>query len=236
MKNKIKQIGFSIAALSIVSTSSYALFGVGDVVHDPIQTAKAVAEYAEQAKRWTSTVQNYRNELLAKTGVRDVISFQREMSDLMDFMDHYSLDFMDLSNDIVDRPRSQVGQYAKHLFDQYNLFDDCQYDYLSDDQKRICKNQMVRNVQEIATYQHTTQKLKSISSKLSELARKRERSQDIKESEDISNAIQMQIAQLQIIKTQVDLMEAQNRSKARVDQRQIVQLRKQRQNNVDFSY
>ena len=224
MTHTLKKIGISIAAVSVMTTSSFALFGVGDIVFDPTQTAQAIAEYAKQAERWSYTIQNYRDELLAKTGIRDIISFQQEMQQLMEFMDNYSLDFMDLTNDIVDHPRSQIGAYAKHLFDQYNLFDDCNYDYMNADQKRICKSEMVRNVQEIATYQHTTQKLKTIMENLKQLSDKRAHSEDIKQSADIANAIQMQLAQLEIIKTQVEMMEAQNRSKARVDQRQSEQI------------
>ncbi len=224
MKHTLKKITVSIAAVSVMSTQSFALFGVGDIVFDPTQTAKAVAEYAKQAERWTRTVQNYRDELLAKTGIRDIISFQQEMQQLMEFMDNYSLDFMDLTNDIVDNPKSQIGQYAKRLFEQYNLFDDCNYDYMNDDQKRICKSEMVRNVQEIATYQHTTQKLKRIMDNLKTLSNKRTSSEDVKQSADIANAIQMQLAQLEIIKTQVEMMEAQNRAKERISQRQAEQI------------
>ena len=54
------------------------------------------------------------------------------------------------------------------------------------DQKRICKSDMVRNVQEIATYQHTTQKLKTIMENLKQLSDKRAHSEDIKQSTDIA--------------------------------------------------
>jgi len=223
----MKQIGLSIVAVSILSTSNYA---TGIPVVDVAHIAETAAGWAAEAKRWIDTVKNYKSELLAKTGIRDIISFQQEMQQLMDFMDNYSLDFMDLTNDIVDNPRSQIGQYAKRLFEQYNLFDDCAYDYMSNDQKRICKSEMVRNVQEIATYQHTTQKIKRIMENLKSLSNKRIDSEDVKQSADIGNAIQMQLAQLEIIKTQIGMMESQNRSKERVDHKQLMQLSKQRQN------
>ncbi len=232
MKTTLKKITISIAAVSVMSTQSFAIFGVGDIVFDPVQTAKAVAEYGEQALRWKKTIINYQDELLAKTGIRDIISFKQEMGQLMEFMDNYSLDFMDLTNDIIDNPKSQIGQYAKRLFDQYNLFDDCNYDYMNQDQKRICKSGMVRNVQEIATYQHTTQKLKKIMENLKSLSDKRAQSKDVKQSADVANAMQMQLAQLEIIKTQVEMMEAQNRSKERVDHRQSEQIYKSKQNKL----
>jgi len=227
MKNTIKKFTLSLAAVSMINTTAFGFFGGFD-------GSSTLIEQLAQTKQLIDQTTSMSNQLIASTGIRNIISFRQEMGDLMEFMDNYSLDFMDLTNDIVDNPRSQVGQYAKRLFEQFNLFDDCQFDYMNNDQKRICKSQMVRNVQEISTYQHTNQKLKRISEKLSELSNKRTSSEDVKQTADIANAIQMQIAQLQIIKAQVDLMESQNRAKRRVDQRQIEQLRKQRQNKTDF--
>jgi len=222
MTHTLKKIGISIAAVSVMATSSFAIFGFGGA--GVATEATQIAGWVAEAERWRIHLQKIKKEIALKSGIRDIISFQQEMQQLMEFMDNYSLDFMDLTNDIVDHPRSQIGAYAKRLFDQYNLFDDCNYDYMNDNQKRICKSEMVRNVQEIATYQHTTQKLKRIMQNLKRLSNKRVRSKDVKQSADIANAIQMQLAQLEIIKTQVEMMEAQNRSKARVDQRQSEQI------------
>ncbi len=41
-----------------------AIFGVGDIVFDPTAVAKQVAEYAEQAKRWQATAEQYRMQLI----------------------------------------------------------------------------------------------------------------------------------------------------------------------------
>lgn len=213
---------FTVAFLS--TNTAYALFGGSD-------GSSTLAEQLVQTKELVDQTQSMSNQLIAQTGIRDILSFQRDIQDLTDFMDSYSLDFMDLSNDIIDQPKSQLGQYAKNLFNKYQLFDDCNYDYMSTDQKRICKGQMVRNVQEIATYQMTTNKLKSISQKLTDLSEQRTDSNDVKSSQDISNAIQSQIAQLQLIQTQLDMMESQNRAKERIDKRQKEQLYKQNRNN-----
>jgi len=228
MKTTLKKITISIATVSVLSTQSFALLGVGDVVFDPSVFGKAVI----QINKLKDQIDIAKDKLATVTGVRDIISFQQEMGQLMEFMDNYSLDFMDLTNDIIDNPKSQIGQYAKRLFDQYNLFDDCNYDYMNQDQKRICKSGMVRNVQEIATYQHTTQKLKKIMENLKSLSDKRAQSKDVKQSADVANAMQMQLAQLEIIKTQVEMMEAQNRSKERVDHRQSEQIYKSKQNKL----
>jgi len=220
----LKKLTISIASIIVLTTNSYG--GFFDFDPDGARWSEQLlqtAELVEQTKKQA-------DQLLAQTGIRNIISFKEEMQQLMDFMDKYSLDFMDLTNDIIDHPKSKIGAYAKKLFEHYNLFDDCNYDYMNKDQKRICKSEMVRNVQEIATYQHTTQKLKKILNNLKKLSNKRQKSKDVKEAADISNAIQMQLAQLEIIKTQVEMMESQNRAKARIDKRQAQQIRKSKQN------
>ncbi len=243
MKNIMKKIGLSIAAVSILSTSSHAIFGVGDIVFDPVQTAKAVAEYAEQGKRWVEEINHYKSqieayekELLAATEIRDSVQFMKDIQEFNDFTKNYSLDFLDLKDDILGNPKSQVGQHAKQLFDKYQLFDDCKYDYMNDSQQKICENQMVRSVQEIATYQAYKDNLSSVSTKLGDLSQKLANSKDIKESQDIQNAIQMELAQLQVAKAQVELMDTQNKSLEQIEKRQKQQLYKQSRNvHIDHS-
>lgn len=230
----MKKIGLSIATVSILATSSHALFGVGDVVFDPVQTGKAVIEYAEQAKRWSEEIIHYKDqieayekELLAATEIRDSVQFMKDIQEFNNFTQNYSLDFLDLKDDILGNPSSQVGEYAKELFDKYEIFDDCNYEYMNDKQKEICKNDMVRSVQEVATYQAYKDKLSSSSTKLGDLSQKLANSKDIKESQDIQNAIQMELAQLEVAKAQVELMDTQNKSLERIEKRQKQQLYKQ---------
>ena len=64
MKTTIKKLGLSAAvATLLMTTQSFALFGVGDIVYDPVQTAKAVIEYDKQYKRWVKTLDHYRKEV-----------------------------------------------------------------------------------------------------------------------------------------------------------------------------
>lgn len=226
MKHTLKNITVSIAAVSVMSTQSFGVSIFGTSVDEAtlemqiVQNAEQVLQTAEMIKH----TENLIKQVKAQTGIRDILAFREEMINLHKILKEYSVDFMDLTNDIVDHPRSQLGLYAKRLFERYNLFDDCNYDYMSDDEKRICKSEMVRNVQEIATYQYTTQRIKDIAANIKKLVQKRNASKDIKNSQDIANAIQGQIAQLELIKIQIEMMEAQNRAKERVDRRQAEQI------------
>ena len=237
MKN-LKKIAVSIVTVSIMATQSFAIFGVGDIVFDPVQTAKAVAEYAKKAQRWAKEINHYKSqlkayekELLSATKIRDSVQFMKDINEFNKFTKNYSVDFLDLKDDILGNPKSQVGQYAKQLFDKYQVFDDCNEEYMNDNQKKICKNEMLRNVQEVATYQAYKDNLSSVSTKLGDLSQKLANSKDIKESQDIQNAINMEMAQLQVAKAQVELMDGQNKSLAAIEQRQKEQMYKQNRTN-----
>ena len=78
-------------------------------------------------------------------------------------------------------------------------------------------------------------KNKPISNNIDGLTKKLATSKDIKESQDINNAIQLQVAQLEITKTQVELMNEQSRALDDVERRQKEQLLKQNQGkSADF--
>ena len=232
---KIIKTWLLIAVVLLLTSSSSAVSIMGTSIDEATLPAQMLqlTELATTARNMISQVKQQVKTVLSQTGIRDVMAFKREMEDLHSFLQKYSLDFMDLTDDIINNPKSLVGEHAKRLFDKYMLFDDCNYDYMNSDQKRICKSKMIRNVQEIATYQETTKNIKKIASKLKDLSRLRTKSKDIKESSDISNSIQMQIAQLQLIKTQLDMMESQNKSRERVEQGQMEQIRAQKRNYTE---
>jgi len=224
--NKLKKITISIVTIAMLSTSAHSGW-VG---------SSTLAEQLVQIKKLIDQIDIMKDQLSASTKVRDIISFKKEMKTLITYMDKYSIDMMNLEGDIINSPRSQVGLYAKQLFNKYNVFDDCNYKYLNNLQKKNCKSKMIRNVQEIATYQKTTESLQAISSNLEDLSEKRLKSKDLKQSADIANAIQMEIAKIQVIKTQVDLMESQNRSRERVERRQAEQIKQSKVGKVPSIY
>jgi len=233
----MKKLLTLITIISLLTTQINAISFLGVSVDEatfPAQMLQLTEEAATAASMVTQVEEQIKN-VLSQTGIREIMAFKREMEDLHAFLKNYSLDFMDLTDDIINNPKSLVGKHAKKLFDKYMLFDDCNYDYMNSDQKRICKSKMIKNVQEIATYQETTKQIKKVASKLKDLSKLRAKSKDVKQSADISNSIQMQVAQLQLIKIQLDMMESQNKSRERVDRRQKEQMMKEkRKNNSSF--
>ena len=204
------------------------------------QNVKTVAEYAEQAKRWVDTANHYQSQLKAyndqlvsQTGVRNSVSFIQDINDFNKFSKSYSKDFLSLDNSM--NSNGPIGIKAKELFTKYNLYNDCEVNHLTSKEQEVCKGKMERKVRDIAAYQEYSNNLDGISTNIDGLTKKLATSKDIKESQDINNAIQLQVAQLEITKTQVELMNEQSRTLDDVEKRQKEQLLKQNQGkSADF--
>ena len=194
------------------------------------QNMKTIAEYAEQANRWKETleqykkqVQNFEDELIAKTGLRSSVQFVQDVNDFYEFSKNYKEDFMKLGTDLLN-PSSIISIKAKSLYDKYNLANNCESDLLSPKEKEICVNKIGKNVKEIAVYEQFNKQIDTIGTNVANLSQKLASSNDIKESADIGNAIGIQMAQLEITKTQVNLMNSQNIRVAAIEEEQAKQL------------
>jgi len=229
-----------------VALSSSLLFGGGIPVIDAVanaqamaQNVKTIAEWAKEAERWVNTVNHYqsqldayKNQLLSATEIRNSVQFIKDLESFHNFAKNYKDDYLSLTNDILNS-NSPIGIKAKELFNRYNIYDDCENTYFSSQEKNICKNKMTRRVQEVATYQQYSSTLSDLGNDLSDLSYKLANSTDIKESQDINNAIQLKVAQLELTKTQVQLMQEQNKGLDLIEEKQKAQLVKQRLNNED---
>jgi type IV secretion system protein VirB5 len=73
-----------------------------------------------------------------------------------------------------------------------------------------------REVTQIATVQETKKMVDTSAENLEKLSKRVSSSQDIKDSQDIANAINMEMAQMQIIQMKIDMMEKNNQAMGQV--------------------
>lgn len=206
------------------------------------QNIKTIAEYGEQAMRWEKTITQYKSQLTAyqdelatKIGVRDSVSFFKDLDDFKKYAGKYDDDYFKLGKDMLGS-NTMIGYKTKSLFDKYHLFDKCSYDHLAEIEKTNCQNKMVRRVNEVAVYQDYNTHLNTVSSKISDLSTKLTNSADIKESTDIGNALNAQVAQFEITKTKLALMNEQNKRLDEIEKEQrLEQIASNRGKHPDLS-
>ena len=190
------------------------------------QNIKEIKEWAEEAKRWGETASHYSNqltayekELVSKTGIRDSVQFMKDLDRLKKYSESYGDDYLDLAKAMAN-PKSRVGNQARNLFEKYNVFDRCENQIYKDWEKENCKMKLQREVTQIATVQETKKMVDTSAENLEKLSQRVSSSQDIKDSQDIANAINMEMAQMQIIQMKIDMMEKNNQAMARAEEEQ----------------
>ena len=219
--------------------STQLLFSAGIPVIDAAaltqsmtQNIKTIEEWAKEAERWSTTVTQYKDELkayetelLSKTGIRDSVQFVKDLNKLQEYAKAYGDDYLDLARAFAN-PNSRVGSQARNLFDKYNIFDACDNKIYQEWEKTNCENKLKREVTQIATVQESNAMVQKSASNLEDLSKKISDTKDIKESQDIANAINMELAQLQIVSMKMDMMTKQNEAQARAEEEQKLRLYK----------
>ena len=186
------------------------------------QNIKEIAEWAEYAERWSETASHYSNqltayekELVSKTGIRDSVQFMKDLDRLKKYSESYGDDYLDLAKAMAN-PKSRVGNQARNLFEKYNVFDRCENQIYKDWEKENCKMKLQREVTQIATVQESNIMVAKTAENLEALTKKAANTQDIKDSQDIANAINIEMAQLQVVSMKMDMLEKQNVAQEKV--------------------
>ncbi|MCG3717715.1 type IV secretion system protein [Aliarcobacter butzleri] len=218
--------------ISVVLSTNF-MFSAGIPVIDAVSNAQAlaqniktIAEWAKEAERWVDTTKHfssqltaYENELLSKTGIRDSVSFVKDLNKLQEYSKVYGDDYLELGVALTNK-NSVIGRKANQLFDKYNIFDECKNEIYKDWEKEACQNKLTREVETIATVQETKKIVDKSSQNLEDLSKKISNTRDIKESSDVANAINMEIAQMQIVQMKMDMLSKQNEAQEKAEEEQ----------------
>ena len=206
--------------LSLVAVLSMpVLVQAGIPVVDPaaagqrqMSMLQTVQQWAKEAKQWTDTVSHYKNELKAyadqlasQTGIRDVQAFIGEAHSLYGEINGLKSEFTPVI-DLVSGGKNALSANAKSLFEKYNLFDRCKN--LRQGEITSCEANIVSTVESMSFLDSFESNVNSKLKTIDKLAKRMAKSQDVKESQDLKNAMDVQLAALQSQKVQLDLFNA----------------------------
>jgi len=210
----------------LVTSSGYTLPVIDTA--QVTESALTAVRWIDQGLTWKREIDQWQKKMKALRDFRLDENILNKFTELNNLLGEYGLDMGDLD---LNNPKSEIGVYAKQLFDSYSIFDDCAYSYMSSNQKKICKNRMVRNVQEIATMTKMSNSVTELVSKLNTLNDKLAHAEDIKSSQDISAGIKATIASMSVLKTQYEIMVIKNKAMEKLEQRQTEQIQAQKRGN-----
>ena len=226
--------------LSLVAVLSMpVLVQAGIPVVDPaaagqrqMSMLQTVQQWAKEAKQWTDTVSHYKNELKAyadqlasQTGIRDVQAFIGEAHSLYGEINGLKSEFTPVI-DLVSGGKNALSANAKSLFEKYNLFDRCKN--LRQGEITSCEANIVSTVESMSFLDSFES---NVNSKLKTIDKLAKRMGNVKESQDLKNAMDVQLAALQSQKVQLDLFNARQTEYRRLMNEQQKQLASQRRLN-----
>lgn len=226
---------------------SASLFGSGIPVVDAaanaqmaMQNLKQIAEWAKEANRWIETAAHYKNQLDAyakqlasQSGIRNTIAFIKQVKDI--YSEAKNTPLMGLKNTTTSDANGGLNSKAKELMNKFMV-----YDYCSDisivEKQNICKSQREATFEEAVFYAERSEAISDRSKIINQLANKLKGSKDIKESADIGNAIQTQVALLEAEKTQIELYRlSREKQKELLQEQKRQEYLKREATAVDFS-
>lgn len=188
----------------------------GTIVHDPQnklqiinQIRQAAAHYKRELAHWEQTVGHFKEQnkmmkeqLSSNTGERDIGDLDKELSDLTKELKGIEK-HRDLLNNLLRSPDPEQNNEANRILEKYRMFDICK-EKGSRKLDNICKEEILNKAGTIEAGEDIRKQIERKMGEASKLAKKAEKTKDIKESQDISNAIALKDMEINQLKNAWD--------------------------------
>ena len=228
----MKNIKKSLLAFSLLVTfSNSAGIPVIDAVSNATmisQNVKQAAEWLKEASRWAETVAHhskqlefYKDELNSLTGVKSSVSSLNDLRQIYsDYGRAYS-SMKDFNDNLLSNPESFIDKLGDS-YKKYTIFDNCAL--IQDEQrKKFCMIDMLTYAKQEQDINEAQEQFSQISRNLNDLETRLRQSKDIKESQDIANAISAEGTKIQLIYSNIQFQNTQYERQRRIKEEQRFQ-------------
>ncbi|EFW7889350.1 type IV secretion system protein VirB5 [Shigella sonnei] len=211
--------------LVIAIAYSSSVFSAGIPVVDAVGNAQELAHWTEKLKQWTETVQHYKSQLQAykdqlatSTGLRDIQGLVSQGKSLKN--DIISLQKQGISLDSLLTSSSAPSGTLDALYKKFKDFDICD-EKQAESYINICKQETVNKAWAIEQTADVQEKISDALNDISDLTDRMANAKDIKESQDLANAIQAKSIQLNILSQQweINMKSSEQRDKLLAEKR-----------------
>ncbi|EJA1035130.1 TPA: type IV secretion system protein [Escherichia coli] len=211
--------------LVIVIAYSSSVFSAGIPVVDAVGNAQELAHWTEKLKQWTETVQHYKSQLQAykdqlatSTGLRDIQGLVSQGKSLKN--DIISLQKQGINLDSLLTSSSAPSGTLDTLYKKFKDFDICD-EKQAESYINICKQETVNKAWAIEQTADVQDKISDALNDISDLTDRMANAKDIKESQDLANAIQAKSIQLNILSQQweINMKSSEQRDKLLAEKR-----------------
>lgn len=231
---KVKKLALIIAlSLPVTVNAGVPVIDGAAAAQRQLQLLETVKQWAKEAKQWTDTVNHYKSQLKAyadqldaATGIRDLKEF---ISDVNGIYQDYETAKADVISavDILKNGKSALKGEALRLFEQYQVFDRCKQSNLV--AQNLCESEIANNVEKVVRFSAIEKRISKKMQELDRLSKRIAKAKDIKEAQDLGNAMQSKVAGLHAEKLQFDIYQAQQATYDRLVREQKRQLMAKRE-------
>lgn len=215
-----------IALISLFALSSNCVIASGIPTVDTAAIANQIQTWKIEADRWIQTVDEYKkayqaqlDQIATQTGARDIVGFMNEakaqydqVKDLKKFIDNPEL--------LLDYGKDALSSELKGIYDKYGMTSLCDAQ-TNEKSKKLCEGQIIltatKEQQNKRDLERVDDRLKTINS----IADRMSKAKDTKEAQDLSNAMQTQIALLQADNIQRDIQAKQQEQQERLIEQKV---------------
>lgn len=185
-------------------------------VHDPQTCAQAIKQlhqtashYGKEIAHWQEQIHQFKtqngllkDQLASLTGLRELGDLEGELSSLIRELKGINKHRESL-NAMLRSSESEDNGYASEIFSKYRLFDICQQ---KGNRKldNICKEQILNKAGTIEAGEDIRKQTERKIIETSKIAAKVKKTKDIKESQDLANAIALKDIEITQLKNQWD--------------------------------
>lgn len=237
-----KQIMAAFVASLIVISGAQA--GIPVAIDANPEWAIEAGRWTERLKQWAETVKHYENqinaykqELLSKTGIRDVQglvqSAQSVSKELMQIYDQGNA-FID---DYIKNPEGALSEQAKSLLSDYKVTDTCQNLGYSGDLVRGCEATFLSQLASVEYGNKLESKLRQDNQTMKDLIDQVKNAKDTKATQDATNAVALEQLKFEKLKFQYQMYRDKQRDLAEYKEKMAqAAFRKQQREAVPPSY
>ena len=224
---KLKITSLAVASILFGAVSLNANAGgvpVIDGAHMSANVQNKIQDWMIEAKRWMESIsqfekdyQNQQEQLGAITGITDISGFMNEAGDILGNIKNLDI----------------LSPQLKKVFDKYGAREKC--NSFVEEQKRNCEGEIIIDIVKQEQVKRDLSQVKKRVNKINEIAARMERSTKTKETQDLQNAMQTQIALLNADKIKMDIAKNSEDLADRKSEKQQELLRMQRRHSKNLN-
>lgn len=203
---KVKKMKKQFLALALLCAPVSVFAAVtGVIVHDAQSAIETAGQWVKEGKQWVSELQAYQDELLSKTGVRDVQGLVQDAKEISSELSSVYSEGTEFYDDYINNPTGALSPKAQALLDKYKVGETCINQGYSGDLIKGCEARFLSDLATVEYGNNLQDNLTKDNENMSGLIDQVKGAKDPKATADATNAIALNQLKFEKLKFQYEM-------------------------------